>query len=165
MKGTIHAVALALLLLASAAAHAEPGYVIVDPSDRFATTYVSLARDMPGAELDDLRAKIAPRAGAYLVDWPAFLADPAKHIDAHIARNEYPEVRTAEGLVALLRKFERTPFGLTWNGGIALTGNDYRFAQRTHARHLADASFVARPPDRRADPVHPANHVEPLLGR
>lgn len=144
---------------------AEPGYVIIDPADRFATTYVSLPKSVSQEELRELMFRMAPRAGAYFEEWDSFVADLQKHVAANIQKNEYPDVKTVEGLVALLQKFEGTLFGLTWNGGLAVTYNDYMHAQRTHGRYLSEPTFRARPKDRKRDPVHPGNHLEPLLGR
>jgi hypothetical protein len=158
-------IALAGLVLFHVTAIAEPGYVIVDASDGYATTYVSLPKSLPQEKLNELKSKVTVRQGSYIEAWSSFIADLQRHVKANIKKDEYADVKTAEGLVAFLEKFEGTPIGLTWNGGLALTYNDYMFAQRTYQRYAANPAFVARPPDRRADPVHPSNHTEPLLGR
>lgn len=144
-------------------ATSEPGYVIVDASEKHATTYISLPKAIPQDKLQEIRGKIAAVPGAYLETWAAFNADLQRHVLRNIRKNEYPEVETAEELVALLGKLEGASIGLTWNGGFALTYNDYMHAQRTYARFAKDPAFVARPADRRADPVNPGNHTEPLL--
>lgn len=76
----------------------------------------------------------------------------------YVKINDYPEVDTIKGLSDLLERYPSTPFGLTWNGGIAYTYNDYQHAKRTHAAYLADPSSHQRR-ERGADPVHPLNHI------
>jgi hypothetical protein len=82
----------------------------------------------------------------------------------YIKINDYPEVDTIKGLSELLDRYPDTPFGLTWNGGIAYTYNDYQHVKRTYEAYVAAPSSHQRR-ERRADPVHPLNHIGPLLGR
>ena len=82
-----------------------------------------------------------------------------------VRRNDYPEVDLAAAMPQVLLRYEGTPIGITWNGGLAITGNDYRHAAKTFTAYNADpASDAARKvSDRRRDPVHPSNHLDALL--
>lgn len=153
------------LLFSTAAVAAELGQVVIDPADPYVTIYVALPKGMPEGEIQRITAKLSERKGAYIVDWSSFVANLEKHVNGRILKNEYQQYRIADGFVALLQKIPLTPIGLTWNGGVAITFNDYRHAQAMYQRYLKDPTVATRPADRRADPVHPANHIEPLLGR
>jgi hypothetical protein len=145
------------------AAFAEPTHVVIDPSEQSATTFVSLPRTLPPEMFQEIKDNLKPEKGAYLVTWGDFKRNPQKHVQPCIRRNDYPEVDVAGGLALLLERYEGLPFGLTWNGGLALTRNDYQHASQTYATFLKDPRSVARAKDIRADPVHPANHLGPLL--
>jgi hypothetical protein len=80
--------------------------------------------------------------------------------------DDYPESKVVEGIIELLRRYASTPFGLTWNGGVALTFNDYEHAKRIHKKYLSDPEEYAatRLEDPRRDPIHPKAHFAALLG-
>ena len=132
---------------------AEPTHVIVDPSDKYITTFVGLPKDIPEKEFVALKESLSQRPGSYIVTWQEFKLTPEKYIRPNIRRNDYPDVDVVGGLEKLLERYDGTPFGLTWNGGLAVTHDDYAYAARTYAPFA----------DRRADPLHPLNHLEPLL--
>lgn len=147
------ALVMTALVVSSIAHGAEPSHVVVDPSDQHTTTFVGVPKALPTKEFEALEKSLVQRKGAYIVTWQDFKLDPAKHIHAHIRRNDYPHVDIVDGLTQLLERYDGNPFGLTWNGGIAVTQNDYAHAARTYRGLL----------DRASDPVHPKNHLEPLL--
>lgn len=106
------------------------------------------------------------RAQVVIFPWTEFLAKARSLLGEIVIRNEYPELALREGLLAVLAENPGAPIGVTWNGGIAVTANDYAHARRSYdsfrldpARHERD-----RPRDRRRDRLHPLNHFEPLLG-
>jgi hypothetical protein len=155
----------ALAMLAFQAAFAaEPTHVVIDPSDRHTTTFVGVPAAVPAEEFRKLKDSLVQRKGAYMLTWSEFKSDPPKHVRQYIRRNDYPDVDVVSGLARLLERYDGTPFGLTWNGGLAVTESDYRHAARTYAVYSSDPGSF-RTPERRGDPVHPANHLEPLLGR
>lgn len=98
--------------------------------------------------------------------WPAFRAEAQPMLDALFVRNDYPEVDLRRALLELLTEHPATPLGITWNGGIAITAGDYQHAQRQLETFRADPARYdrERPRERRADRLHPLNHLEPLLG-
>ena len=151
------------LLIALSAHAGEPALVVVDPADRYATTYVALPKNFPAKKLEELKANLKNREGAYLEPWASFRADPARHVNAMIIRNDYPEIDIAKALTTLLERYDSTTFGITWNGGIAIMFGDFRYAERTYAAYLKDPASVKRPADRRADPIHPSNQMQSLI--
>ena len=82
-------------------------------------------------------------------------------------RNDYPGIELTQGVLDLLQAYPSTPIGVTWNGGLAFTYNDYQHAKRMLEKFQQDpAAYEAeRPKDRQRDPVHPLNHLDALLGR
>jgi hypothetical protein len=98
-----------------------------------------------------------------LISWDQHL-ESQEHLRAYIKLDDYGDVDTIGGLTALLDRAPGVPFGLTWSGGIAYTYSDYQHAKRTHAAYLTDPASHKRR-ERAADPVHPLNHLGPLLGR
>lgn len=151
-RATVAAVALASLGAVPAWA-AEPSHVLVDPSERHTTTFIGIPKSMPPTEFDGIQQSLGERPGAYLVAWQAFRQAPDRHVRSFIRRNDYPDTDTVGGLVELLGRYDGTPFGLTWNGGLAVTRKDYQHAARTYQLY--------RDPAR--DPVHPRNHLDALL--
>ena len=137
----------------TAASAAEPSHVVIDPSDQHTTTYVGVPKAVPEKEFEALKKSLGQRKGAYIVAWQEFKQAPEKHVRLFIRRNDYPDVDIVTGLTQLLERHEGSPFGLTWNGGLAVTQNDYNYSARTY--------LVYTEPTR--DPVHPRNHLDPLL--
>jgi hypothetical protein len=144
---------------------ADPGYVVIDITARHVATFISVPKTFPPTDLQKLNEKIAQTEGISLMSWDEFKGDPAKHIKSQIRRNDYMEVDVVRGLSQLLERYERTPFGLTWNGGLAVTGNDYQYSARSYKAFTNNPNTFSREADRRKDPVHPDNHIEPLLRR
>jgi hypothetical protein len=154
--------ALLLTLVCSPAAYAQDR-VLIDGTDQAYTVYAAI----PGEKVEQVEAKLAgaPKEVA-LVEWSQFADAAGQYVGARIVRNDYPQSRTVEGVVALLRKYPGTPVGVTWNGGIAITYNDYQYAKRTYAQYKADPAAYERNrvDDPRRDPVRPEGHLGSLLG-
>ena len=162
MKRWIDAAAITLLLFACAfRATAASEIVLIDMSDPAYTVYAGL----PAESAENVRAKIANQP-AKLVTLKDLADDRATLIGAQIKLDEYPKSRAVDGIVELVKKYPGTPFGITWNGGIACTRNDYTFAQRQYAAYNNNPEEYrqAQKPDSATDPVYPPNHLGPLLG-
>ncbi|MBC3916090.1 hypothetical protein H8L32_01205 [Undibacterium sp. CY18W] len=151
-----------IFLITSMPAKAAPGYVIIDVSKPDVTSYTSIPKSRTDADLDKLRGQVSAQAGVSMETWEAFKNNLHLLVEAKIKKNEYPELIIKEGLADFLEKFEGIPLGLTWNGGIALTYNDYIHAKRTYQQYLGKPDSVARVSERNRDPVHPANHLKVL---
>jgi hypothetical protein len=155
-RGLLRALLVVIALGVGSAAHsAEPSHVVIDPSDQHTTTFVGVPKTLPEKEFDALKQSLAQRKGAYMLTWQEFKLESEKHVRSHIRRNDYPDVDIVDGVTRLLERYDGSPFGLTWNGGIAVTQNDYTHSAREYRVFL----------DPRRDPVHPLNHLEPLLSR
>jgi hypothetical protein len=137
-------------------------FVLIVSEERAYTVYMSV----PTQKLAEIKGKASGRADTEIVSWESFVQEQDRHINSHIVKNDYPEHRVTDGLLALLASNEGSPIGLTWNSGIAITYNDYRHAKRTYLMYQNDASEYERTrnADPRADPVHPRAHFDPLLG-
>jgi len=105
----------------------DDSLVLIDRTNPAYVMYLHL----PQEELFEILALLdepeSAQTVADLVGWQPFVAQYEQYTIVHTIRQDYPEVRVAEGLVALLEHYLGLPFGLTWNGGIALTSNDYAF--------------------------------------
>jgi hypothetical protein len=138
-------------------------FVLIDRTEEAYTVYAGI----PKNTLGDITARLsnAPH-GIALTTWEAFTQESDKYVKAQIVQDEYPESRTMAGVVELVRKFPGTPIGLTWNGGIAITSNDYQHAKRLYGQYKTDpASYErTRHRDPRADPINPTRHLGSLLG-
>lgn len=156
-------VVFAILLITSMPVFAAPGYVIIDTSKPEVTMYTSIPKSLTEADLDKIRAGVSAQAGASMETWEAFKNNFNLYVEARIKKNEYPELIIKDGFVAFFEKLEGVPLGLTWNGGIALTYNDYVHAKRTYQVYLKNPDSLARTSDRSRDPVHPANHLQVQL--
>ncbi len=165
MKKVFYWGSMLMALAATPVLAEEPANVLIDPGDPYITTIASLSKAQPESALQRMKEAYSQRAGARIVSWQDFKQSPEKYILPNIRRNDYPEVDIVAGLAKLLEKYEGTPFGLTWNGGLGVTHSDYAYAARTFKAFSDDKADTvpARDPDRRADPVHPLNHLEPLL--
>lgn len=118
---------------------------------------------------DQVVAAMPPekRARVLVMRWPEFRAKSQELLNEVVVRNEYPEVALRIGLLDVLVGNPGAPIGVTWNGGIAVTAGDYAHAKRMLELLRADPGRYERerPRDRRADRIHPLNHLEPLLGK
>ena len=141
---------------------ADPAYVFVRAEEPAVTTYISVGAGVPEERLEKAKAQIAGASRTWLVDWKEFRSNPDKYLRVYVVRNDYGRIDVVDGMFELLQKFPGQPFSLTWNGGIALTGRDHAHARSTMAMYTADPDSF-RPPERASDPVHPLNHLGPLL--
>jgi len=104
--------------------------------------------------------------GVTILSWKAFDADAETLLAKGISKNEYPDIPLAKGIVALLKLYPATPFGVTWNGGVAVTYADYKHAEKMYELYQknADEYEQKKPKDRKSDPLHPENQFGALLG-
>lgn len=148
---------LAAASLGMASAQAASDVVIVDFGDAAYTVYAGLPSE---------RAEVAKRTiggkPAEMMPFEQFSENAQKIIESRVARDDYPGQRVAEGVVALVKKYPGTPFGVTWNGGIAFTRNDYQAAKKAFELSKTPAGFTKPAPEQ--DAVAPVNHLKPLLG-
>jgi len=160
-----------LTLLGSAGSHAVSRaeenlrieFVAIDQNQEAYTVYTG----MPKASLPSFIEKLEK------TKTPGFSRDKVKIVtlqelknnrdilvNRRILRKDYPESDVALGIIELINLEAKVPWGLTWNGGIALTYNDYRFAEKSYEKFKSDPSYAKPPPQ--ADPVNPKHHLKLL---
>lgn len=122
---------------------------------------------IPNNKMEAVKKELKGAPGSiFLIPWEEFAQNESKYISSRIIKNEYPDSRTIKGVIELVRKYPGTPIGLTWNGGIAITRNDYKHTKMTYEIYMDNpgAYDQTRNRDPRADPVKPEWHLDPLLG-
>lgn len=137
--------------------------LLIDASEQAYTVFYKIA----AADKAKINTEKLSPDTHQLVAWSDFIVnrDQASiYILKYILHNDYKEVDIVAGMCALIDRLGGAPVGLTWSGGVALTYSDYQHAKRTYAAWSADPSAHTRR-ERAADPVHPLNHLGPLLKR
>ncbi len=137
-------------------------FVLINKSKQAYTVFTAI----PGEKEREVRSKISKRKSVFLVEWAEFSHEKDVYLSSNILKNEYQDSHAIDGILQLLERAPGVPFGLTWNGGIAYTYNDYQHAQKTYKRYRSNPADYERTRNRdpRADPVNPAWHLGPLLG-
>jgi tetratricopeptide (TPR) repeat protein len=140
-------------------------FVIVDGTKPAYTLLAGIPEGIPKEDLEGLKEEIAGSKGAVLLTWEEFIRDVDTHITSRILKNEYPGSHLEKELITLLKVMPGVPIGLTWNGGIAFTGNDYEYANASYTEYVDNPAEYerTRERDRRKDPLHPGNHLGPLM--
>jgi hypothetical protein len=149
----------ALMFTPQGWAQTMPSFVLVDTQEAAYTVFAAVPSEKP-------QGVDTGRAGIEIVTWARFSADIEKLLAERVRKNEYPDWRVADGLMALLKEYPGTPIGLTWNGGIAFTYQDYEHSNKTYMTYTSNPDEYERnrPADPAGDPVHPSNHFGALLG-
>jgi hypothetical protein len=139
--------------------------VLIDRSEPAYTVLYGISGNLQPAQREKILHE-AKKEGRELVLWPAFRQNSEARFTSYLIKNEYPEIEVAKGMMQLLKTHPGTPLGLTWNGGIAFTSNDYQYAKKTYKNYQDNSATFkgTRAKDQRGDPVHPMNHLGPLLG-
>ena len=150
-------IVLAATALCIAKANAASDVVLIDRTEKAYTVYAGLPLD----RAEDAKSKLEGKP-IEMVPFQQFAGALKKFIGDRIVRNDYPEDKTEEGIAALIKKYPGTPFGVTWNGGIAFTRNDYQAAKNAFESFNTPGGFTK--PAAEKDPVAPMNHLKPLLG-
>jgi hypothetical protein len=135
--------------------------VLIMQTEPAYTVFLGVSAETPAGVLQE-----AHKEGRELVPWKQFVQRAAQYLAARLLKNEYPDIQVAQGLIELLATNPGMPFGLTWNGGLAYTFSDYHYAQKTYRRYRENPEGYERirVKDQQGDPVHPMNHLGPLLG-
>ena len=150
------------LRLAAAAAAGPADYVAVIASDVAFTVFTAF----PANRLAEVSAAYAEKENVEIYQWSDFETKALQLVKSRVLKDEYPDSQVAYGITRLLRQYPGNPFGVTWNGGVAITTNDYQHAARGYETYEKNPSEYerSRPRDLREDPIHPQAHFAPLLG-
>ena len=137
--------------------------VLVDQGELAFIIFTGLPKDTDAAMLDEIRSKIATKEKVSMLTWKQFTANVDSYVKATVVKNDYPNFSVVDGLVCLLSRAPGAPWGITWNGGIASTGNDYRHAREQYEAYKSNPDAYSPISDPRADPVNPGGHL-PAFG-
>jgi hypothetical protein len=136
-------------------------YVVIDQSEPAFIVFTGIPVDIDNAQLEEIRLKVSNREALTMLPWQQFLENLDEYSQLVILRNDYPNIKTVNGIVCLIASKQGTgaPWGLTWNGGIALSYNDYQHARRTYESFQAAPESYQPILDPNRDPVHPRGHL------
>lgn len=155
--------ALSAFLFLSGEVHSMDGYfVAIDNTEKEYTVYVGI----PEEHIAKLKSTWEQEGKPEILKFEDFEKDKNKYIGNRIVKNDYEPSQVADGLVGLIIKFPLAPIGLTWNGGIAITANDYEHARQTYKEYVANPAGYekTRNNDPKNDPNNPMNHMKILKG-
>ncbi len=140
------------LLAAACAAPATPRLVVIETREPAFTVFTPMPPDMTEVKLRQLIADRGATATTRVVSWDGLAKEVAPEEARVVQQRDFPGANLTAGIICLLTKAPG-PWGITWNGGIALTRNDYDYARRT---------FASRTPSAPGSPVDPRGHLAPL---
>jgi hypothetical protein len=144
----------------------QPELLLVDSTEAAYTVFTAQPLRLSRAEMQELTSRTELNPGVDLMTWVEFLDDQAALFDAAVQQDQYPGSDMRAGMLQLLQRYPGVPFGVTWNGGIAFTFQDYQYARRTHELFVADPTALRRAEGSMTeqDPLVPALHLGPMLG-
>jgi len=145
---------------------ADPVEVFLDGRDPAFLVVQGVAADTADLARREM-AGYATLDGVSLVAWDSFRQNAQALMGPHVVKDEYPGSSTILSLIALVKAYPGRPFALTWNGGLAVSFQDYQYAVSTLQAYgeNSEAYESSRLGDLEADPLNPENHLAVLLGR
>jgi len=141
-------------------------FVLIENKEAAYTVYFGIPKDIRDEDLEEIQAIESVEEEVRLISWEDFEQNIDEFVTAKIVKNDYEDSQVVKGIVELVQMYPMTPFGLTWNGGIALMFSDYEHAKRIYQQYQADPDEYeeTRNRDPKGDPINPQNHLGPLLG-
>jgi hypothetical protein len=134
----------------------KAAFVVVDRSEPAFIVMTGVAEDSSEEEIAEIRARVGEQDQVEMLTWEDFSASADDIAESFMLVTDYPELRVIDGLRCLVGSEPGAPWGLTWNGGIALTMMDYSHTRRSYEQFVENPREVRRL-DPRSDPVYPAN--------
>lgn len=136
-------------------------FVVVSQNEPAFIVFTGIPKDIDNGQFEKIKQQVSSRETLTMLTWEQFLESVNAYAKSVILRNDYPNVRVVDGIVCLVGSKRGTgaPWGLTWNGGIALTFNDYQHARRTYESYKANPAAYKPIRDPRKDPVNPGGHL------
>jgi hypothetical protein len=140
-------------------------YVVIELSEPAFIVFTGIPKSLDEKKLDEIKLKVSGKETLTMLSWQEFLVRVDKYARSVMLRNDYPSIASVDGIVCLVASQQGTgsPWGLTWNGGIALTFNDYQHARRSYESYKKNPAAYEPIRDPRRDPVHPSGHL-PFAG-
>lgn len=157
----IAALVLSGVVLAQEARAAQSGehqmktnLVVVEQRESAFIVFTGLPANLEEEKLEEIRSKVADREKAQILSWEEFVAGAKGLAESVMLRDDYPKMHVVESLACLVGSQPGAPWGLTWNGGLALSRTAYDHSRRTLESYQKNPRRY-RPSDPRRDPVHP----------
>ncbi len=135
----------------SRSAQEQIGYVIVDRSEPAFLQFHPLRATVTAQELQNLRAK-AVIYKSEVVTWEEFIKRAHDYARTAIIKNDYPSDDVA-GIAVCAMKRLPGPWSITWNGGLAFSEQDYRWAKAQYDSFASAAGKSYAKPAR--EPIDP----------
>ena len=134
-------------------------FVVIDQRDSAYIVFTGIVKDTDDRKLEEIRLKISKQENVSILTWEQFTASVDRYARSTIVRNDYPNYQVIKGLMCLVGKKPRISWGLTWNGGIAMTFNDYKHVRQSYESYATNPSAY-RILDPRLDPVNPGGLLQ-----
>ena len=136
-------------------------FVVIDRSEPAFIVFTGIPKTLDEKKIEEIKMKVSGKETLTMLSWPEFLVRVDEYARSVMLRNDYPNIRVVDGIVCLVASQQGTgaPWGLTWNGCIALTFNDYQHARRSYQSYKKNPADYEALRDPRADPVHPGGHL------
>ena len=168
MKGNgVRILGAAVVLAACAATSGRPltdegtiSHITLDGTEPAYTVVMGVPVDATADQWAKVRRMTASNK-VELMEWKAFFPEAEKRLAERIVKDEYGMKARLGDFLYAVQNYPGAPFGLTWNGGMAFTYNDYQHTKKLYAAYKADpGDWRARGGlSQRGDPVHPDNHL------
>lgn len=138
-------------------------FVLIEKQEPAYIVYIGISESIEEESLDEIKAIASEEESVQLISWEEF---EGIDLASEIILNEYENLEVGKGIVGLIQLYPMTPFGLTWNGGIAFPFNDYQFAEDIYQQYQANSDTYLQTNERdlKEDPINPQNHLGLLLG-
>ena len=129
----------------------EPAYTVVMGVPVAATT----------SQWSQLRQMTSKSYKVELIEWKVFFPEAEKRLAACIVKDEYGMKGRIGQFMYAVQNYPGMQFGLTWNGGMAVTGLDYQHTKALYAEYTANPGSWSARGGRgwRADRVNPDGHL------
>lgn len=136
-------------------------FVVIDQGEKAFTVFTGIPRNIEKDEFERIKQKVSSRDTLIMLTWEQFLESVNEYVRSAILINDYPSIRIVDGIVCLVASKQGTgaPWGLTWNGGIALTRIDYNHTRRTYESYKTNPASYKPVQDPRRDPINPGGKL------
>jgi len=134
--------------------------VSVDLHEPSFIVFTEITKDTAEKELEEIRSGASDLKDVRILTWEQFEKSVGGYARALIIRNDYPKFQVADELICLMDKQPGTPWGLTWNGGMVLTFDDFQFVRQRYEEYRANPDAYSPISDPREDPVNPGQYLQ-----
>jgi hypothetical protein len=139
-------------------------YVVVDQRGSGYITFQGIPKTTSSTDIQNIRKRAAKLGkNVSMISWDAFSTSIDQYLRDTILINDYPKYDQKRAIKCLLGAAPGSPWGVTWNGGIAFTNMDYQHVQKTYERYKKSPKEYRPIKDPRRDPVNPGGFL-PFFG-